>query len=158
MEDKGKGRLLQELEEEAGISVQTFANAPDTDLARLHEFALEVEDALPRADEVVLNLTGGNKLMALGFLEMLRDTVHRRIYTDTAHGRLEQLPVGHEPAEPPFRSRRYWTSPSACAPRVSAIAAHSPPTATGRSGPRRASRSPRGWRRPHLTTATSWAH
>ncbi|MFP4683998.1 MAG: Card1-like endonuclease domain-containing protein [Ectothiorhodospira sp.] len=96
-----KARQLRELEEEAGIVVRTFENAPDADLPRLHEFALEVLDGLPVVDEVVLNLTGGNKLMALGFLEMLRDTVHRRIYTDTAHGRLEHLPVGSERADPP---------------------------------------------------------
>ncbi len=96
-----QGRLLKELEEEAGITVQIFENAPDAGLPRLHEFALDVVEQLPEADEVVLNLTGGNKLMALGFLEMLRDTVHRRIYTDTAHGRLEHLPVGSERADPP---------------------------------------------------------
>ena len=103
MERKGKARLLKELEEEAGIAVRIFDGAPDADLPRLHEFALEVVGALPPVDEVVLNLTGGNKLMALGFLEMLRDTVHRRIYTDTANGRLEQLPEGgHEPPDPPI--------------------------------------------------------
>jgi hypothetical protein len=97
----GQARLLRKLEEEAGIAVRTFENAPDADLPRLHEFALEVLEGLPAADEVVLNLTGGNKLMALGFLEMLRDSVHRRIYTDTAHGRLEYLPEGSEQAEAP---------------------------------------------------------
>ncbi|MBK1692601.1 Card1-like endonuclease domain-containing protein [Ectothiorhodospira mobilis] len=96
-----KARQLRELEEEAGIVVRTFENAPDADLPRLHEFALDVLDGLPAVDELVLNLTGGNKLMALGFLEILRDTVHRRIYTDTAHGRLEHLPVGSERADPP---------------------------------------------------------
>jgi len=90
-----RAALLRELEEEAGIRVLTFDEAPDSDLQRLHEFALDVIAGIdPGADdELVLNLTGGNKLMALGFLEMLRDTVHRRIYTDTANGRLEQIPV-----------------------------------------------------------------
>ncbi|TQE98136.1 MAG: DUF1887 family protein, partial [Spiribacter salinus] len=59
-----------------------------------HEFAIKVISELEPVDELVLNVTGGNKLMALGFLEMLRDSVDRRIYTDTANGRLEEIPVG----------------------------------------------------------------
>ena len=47
MERKGKARLLKELEEEAGIAVRIFDGAPDADLPRLHEFALEVVGALP---------------------------------------------------------------------------------------------------------------
>lgn len=94
--------LLRELEDEAGISVRMFEHAPDADLPRLHEFALEVIAELEPVDELVLNLTGGNKLMALGFLEMLRGSVHRCIYTDTANGRLEQISTGESGAEPPL--------------------------------------------------------
>jgi len=93
--------VLRELEEEVGIAVQVFEEAPDAYLPSLHEFALEVIGELEPADELVLNLTGGNKLMALGFLEVLRDEVDRRIYTDTAHGRLEQIPRGEGGIERP---------------------------------------------------------
>lgn len=96
-----QARRLRELQEQNGISVQVFDNAPDADVSRVHEFALDLVERLPKVDEVVLNVTGGTKLMALGFLEMLRDTVDRRIYTDTENGRLEHLPVGTERAEPP---------------------------------------------------------
>ena len=96
---------LRKLQEEAGISVRSYADAPDANLRRLHEFALNVISDLEPSDEVVLNLTGGNKLMALGFLEMLRDSVDRRIYTDTAHGRLEHIAVTDDGAESPVKLR-----------------------------------------------------
>jgi hypothetical protein len=40
----------------------------------------------------VLNLTGGNKLMALAFAQVLGPAVGKTVYTDTAHGLLEELP------------------------------------------------------------------
>ena len=92
---------LRRLQEEAGIAVRMYTGAPDANVPHLREFALEVISDLDTPGEVVLNLTGGNKLMALGFLEMLRDTVDRRIYTDTANGRLEHIAVGEEGAETP---------------------------------------------------------
>jgi len=69
--------------------------APDSSMKDIHEFALQlagdIEATYPEAD-VVLNATGGTKLMALGFVEVFRGIARRIIYTDTAHRRIEILP------------------------------------------------------------------
>ena len=94
---------LQALEEQAGIRVRRFDGAREVDLPRLEDYALEVIAELEgSADELVLNLTGGTKLMAIGFLDVLREHVDRCMYTDTAHGRLELLPLSGE-RQPPRR-------------------------------------------------------
>lgn len=94
---------LTVLLEEQGIGVQRFDGAPEVNLPRLQEFALDVITRLSgQADEIELNLTGGTKLMAIGFLEVLRSEVDRCVYTDTAHGRLELLPFeGQGKSDPP---------------------------------------------------------
>lgn len=87
-----QARRLTTLLEEQGIVVRHFKNAPDVNLSDLQNFALEVIACLSgEVDEIELNLTGGTKLMAIGFLEVLRSEVTRCVYTDTAHGRLEVL-------------------------------------------------------------------
>ncbi|MFB4203584.1 hypothetical protein KBTX_02388 [wastewater metagenome] len=92
---------LTEILEQQGIGVQRFDDAPEVDMPRLEEFALDVLSRLAgQADELVLNLTGGTKLMAIGFLDVLRSDVDRCVYTDTAHGRLEILPA-REPRQAP---------------------------------------------------------
>lgn len=92
---------LTEILEDNRIAVQRFDGAPDVDLPKLEEFALEVVSRLePSADHLVLNLTGGTKLMAIGFFQVLRSEVHRCIYTDTAHGRMELLPISAARASP----------------------------------------------------------
>lgn len=100
---RDQARRLTALLEERGIIVQRFEDAPDVDLSKLQEFALDVIAKLSgQAEEIELNLTGGTKLMAIGFLEVLRSEVDRCVYTDTAHGRLELLPIeGQDKSEPP---------------------------------------------------------
>lgn len=92
----------------AGIPVRLWPQpAPDAGLRQIQEFALEIAAGLtaehPGA-ELVLNATGGTKLMALGFVEVFRGIASRILYTDTAHGRIEVLPdaAGHVPAAVPM--------------------------------------------------------
>jgi hypothetical protein len=76
-----------------GIETETIERAPDSHLPRIREFALEIliriRDRYPSA-ELVLNATGGNKLMMLGFVEVFRDE-HSVCYADTQNGCIETL-------------------------------------------------------------------
>lgn len=89
-----------------GIAVDIREGMPDSGLEAIYAFALELQEILvqehPDAD-ITLNATGGNKLMALGFVEFFRD--RRILYTDTAHRRIEILPTtGRLPAEIPMEN------------------------------------------------------
>lgn len=77
-----------------GIGVSVVQGAPDVGLASIRRFALDLADRIDREHpdaEVELNATGGTKLMAMGFVEVFRDTATRIVYADTAHNRLEVL-------------------------------------------------------------------
>lgn len=96
-------RLAALLKREA-IAVEVKHGAPDVGLKRIHEFAFdlvgEIKAAHPGA-EIVLNATGGTKLMSMGFVDMFRGEASRIIYTDTAHRRIEILPDGKQRAVEP---------------------------------------------------------
>ncbi len=87
-------RLVQFLRSRK-IDVVLAEGAPDAGLQDVHEFALQllgrVQAEHPGA-EIVLNATGGNKLMALGFVEVFRGDAARIVYADTQHRRIEYLP------------------------------------------------------------------
>lgn len=93
--------------EHFGIEAQIVAGAPDADLARIHDFALELLGRLQAEHpgvSLVLNATGGNKLMMLGFVEVFRGEA-RIVYADTQHGRIEVLPAGgSKPQAEPMRN------------------------------------------------------
>jgi hypothetical protein len=94
----------QRLMRHFGIDVQIESGAPDADLERIRDFALELLGRLqvvyPGA-ELVLNATGGNKLMMLGFIEAFRGDA-RIVYADTQHGRIEALRTEGGAAQPPL--------------------------------------------------------
>ncbi len=50
--------------------------------------------------EIILNATGGNKLMSIAFVEVFRGIATRILYTDTAHRRIEYLPSEADPPAP----------------------------------------------------------
>lgn len=93
MAARGLDRRLDRLLGEAGIGVEVRGKAPAVGLAAIQDFALglleELNDRWPGA-ELVLNATGGTKLMSLGFVEMFRGEA-RIIYTDTRHRCIEVL-------------------------------------------------------------------
>lgn len=95
--DARQRRLLKRF----GIEAEIAEGAPDADLTRIHEFALELLARLQTAHPgaaIVLNATGGNKLMMLAFVEVFRGEA-RVVYADTQHARIETLPPPHgEPA------------------------------------------------------------
>lgn len=94
MSAKGMDNRLKKQLARQGIATEIRQHAPDTGLEAIREYAFGLHDdilcAHPEAT-LVLNATGGTKLMALGFVEMLRKDAARVIYTDTAHQRIEVL-------------------------------------------------------------------
>lgn len=71
-------------------------DAPDSGLPRIHRYAeavlATIDNTLPN-HRIVLNATGGTKLMSLGFIDIFRESprVAGIFYTDTAHDQLEML-------------------------------------------------------------------
>ena len=95
MAAKGLDRRLKGLLESSGIKTTVEPNAPDSSLIRISSFAralaAKIKAANPGA-EIVLNATGGNKLMMFGFVDAFNDTAARILYTDTQHRQIEYLP------------------------------------------------------------------
>ncbi|WP_257266088.1 Card1-like endonuclease domain-containing protein [Endozoicomonas sp. ONNA2] len=76
---------------------------PDSGINRLAEYALNLRGALEESwpeYRLILNATGGNKLMALAFVDVFRDDNIEIIYTDTDHDILEVIEPKDQPAEP----------------------------------------------------------
>jgi hypothetical protein len=95
MAGRGLDRRLTTLLGREVIASEIIGNAPDAGMRAIHEFALEVATRVEQENpdaEIVFNATGGNKLMAMGFVEVFRGIAQRIIYTDTAHQRIEILP------------------------------------------------------------------
>lgn len=129
MAERGEDRRLGDQLRDTGCEILRFPECPDSDFAAIKAFANQVVEAvlnLPEPDassvdasaidansinansgsgasEIVLNATGGNKLMSLAFVEALRGIASRILYTDTAHRRIEYLAAGsgQADAEPP---------------------------------------------------------
>ncbi|MFB1487672.1 MULTISPECIES: Card1-like endonuclease domain-containing protein [unclassified Thiocapsa] len=95
---------LRSLLEAKGVTARIFPDAPDVGLREIQSFANiladQVVDQYAEA-EVVLNATGGTKLMSLGFVEAFRGIASRILYTDTAHRRIEYLPNADAPLPEP---------------------------------------------------------
>lgn len=95
MKARGMERRLVAQLSRHGIASQVHHNAPDTGVEAIRDDALnlllQVQALAESAPHISLNATGGTKLMALGFVEALRDDVDVIFYTDTAHHRLEVL-------------------------------------------------------------------
>ena len=95
METLGLTGRLRDLLVSCGFDVSVKGGVPSGGLSRIRDYARALMDELRRLapeDELVLNLTGGNKLMTIAFSQVLGPVVSRMIYTDTAHGLLEELP------------------------------------------------------------------
>lgn len=124
-------RLACQLRREA-ITVEVRAGAPEVGIAEIQSFAYRLAEAIDRehpAASITLNATGGTKLMALGFVDAFRDIGARIIYTDTAHRRVECLPVGRERPSPAIPMLDVLDVPGYLAAqgfRVSAVVSDSP--------------------------------
>lgn len=100
--DKRLARLL----ERDGVKVERHEMAPDAGMAQIYEYATGLRDRLVElhADaEIVLNATGGTKLMSFGFVEVFRGIATRIIYTDTHNRQIESLPNANAKVVDPER-------------------------------------------------------
>jgi hypothetical protein len=105
MQQRGLHTRLLRMLQTLGIPGEVRAGIADSGLARIEEDALDVATRLDQADQsgwrLTLNLSCGNKLMALAFHRVFVDQLGERstvIYTDTAHGCIEVLhPSGQAP-------------------------------------------------------------
>ncbi len=87
-------RLKKQLQRD-GVAVEVLSDAPDAGMRAIQEYALGLATAIETAhpsSEITLNATGGNKLMAMGFVEVFRGIAQRVLYTDTFHRCIERLP------------------------------------------------------------------
>lgn len=106
MQRKGLGRRFERLLQQKGFQVMLREGVPDAALATIREYSLEIATDLEEEgfDRILLNATGGNKLLTLAFVDTfqsaLDETVLRILYTDTRHNKLELLfPPKQNPVE-----------------------------------------------------------
>lgn len=104
MQEKGKDQVFADLLKSKGIAFDPRFDAPDSDFGAIKEFSWQIAETLeaqyPDA-EIVLNASGGNKLMTLGLVEAFENIAPRIEYTDTAHRTIEVLHP--EPSRYPMR-------------------------------------------------------
>lgn len=104
MQRNGMTARFQRMLEAQSIKTLVHYDMPDSFVAAIHEYALELQETikiLAPAASITLNITGGNKLMMLGMLEIFRSDVQRIIYTDTANNVIECL---HDHTNEPLQS------------------------------------------------------
>lgn len=102
---QAQAQRLDRILRKRGITVVQHQHAPSTDMAAIREFALKLAGTLENEGPVVLNATGGTKLMALAFVQVLPELLPGTevLYTDTEHQRLEWLTT-HAPQTCPIDS------------------------------------------------------
>lgn len=91
---KDMGERFRRLLADHAIACEVHEGVPVTGLTELHHYAEDLALALTeQAPEtrLVLNATGGTKLMALAFVEAFRGLAADIVYTDTGRDRLESL-------------------------------------------------------------------
>ena len=95
-------RLRRQLRQ-ADTEVLDCGDCPDADFTRIQAYAHQVAEQVINAGadaEIVLNATGGNKLISIAFVEAFRGIASRILYTDTAHRRIEYLPAARDAQAP----------------------------------------------------------
>ena len=89
-------RLQRMLEKQGIQTVVPVHNLPDAGINAIRAYANELVTILQRnhaGARLTLNVTGGNKLMSIGMLEVFRDHAGL-IYTDTDNGCIEHIDSG----------------------------------------------------------------
>ena len=100
MISKGIARRMQNILRDKDVSVSVRGGLPSSNLQQITQFAINIlaedQEKYPH-QKLVLNITGGNKLMTIAFMKAMSADVERIIYTDTQHNVLEQLPQRDAP-------------------------------------------------------------
>ncbi len=105
IQQSGKDKRMEIILRKKEIDVRLCQHAPSTGFEAIREFATKLAGELVSAESgnlIILNVTGGTKLLAIGFIEIFRARLKgslRVIYTDTGHGMIETLvPPGEAPS------------------------------------------------------------
>ena len=86
---QSKADLFKSILQKKGMSILEFNHAPDHEYEKIWEYAAHVAEQLAEESEPKLNITGGNKLMAMAFKEVFENA--RIIYLDTANQQIEHF-------------------------------------------------------------------
>jgi hypothetical protein len=100
---RGPDQRLRRLLRQVDAELIRCTDAPDAGFADIRAYAHQVVEQVITAGadaEIVLNATGGTKLMAIAYVEVFRGIAQRILYTDTAHQRIEYLPSERDAAVP----------------------------------------------------------
>ncbi len=93
MRQNGTVQRFEKILDDHDIEHELYVDMPSTNMPDIYEYAQEtsikIQDQYPD-HELILNTTGGTKLMSQGFIEVMEEDV-TLIYTDTQHNRLEYL-------------------------------------------------------------------
>lgn len=95
MESRHADQHLRRQLHHPGIEAVVCKGCPDTDFAAIQSFARQVAEQVMdthAGSEILLNATGGTKLLSLAFVEAFRGIASRILYTDTAHRQIQYLP------------------------------------------------------------------
>ena len=105
MEQSGHFRRMQRLLRSRNVEVRKRTGAPSAGFTTIRNCASKLANELAAGEagnRIVLNATGGTKLLSMGFVEVFRERLEgyslRVIYTDTEHQMIETLvPRDQEP-------------------------------------------------------------
>lgn len=102
---QAQARRLERILRHNGMTAVQHKNAPSTGVAIIRQFAENMAVRLDGQGPFVLNLTGGTKLMALAFVQVLPQLLADTevLYTDTEHQVLESL-AGNDPSTRPIEN------------------------------------------------------
>ena len=106
MAARGRDKRMRRLLHREGIDTRIRLRAPSIRIEEIRRFAEKLSRELKKNEAggtIVLNATGGTKLLSMGFVEVLREQLEgyplRVIYTDTVHQSIETIiPRGQEAA------------------------------------------------------------
>ena len=98
MEQTRHDRRMQRMLRSRNVEVRKRTRAPSAGFTAIRDYAGKLADELASGEmgnRIVLNATGGTKLLSMGFVEVFRERLEgyalRVIYTDTEHQMVETL-------------------------------------------------------------------
>ena len=106
MAARGRDKRMRRLLRRENIDTYIRSSAPSTRIEEVRQFAEKLSREMKTNEAggtIVLNATGGTKLLSMGFVEVFRERLEgyplRIIYTDTVHQSIETIiPRGQEAA------------------------------------------------------------
>lgn len=93
MQQKGMTARFESMLHKQQIDTVTHHDMPDARMNDIHAYAQKLYTSIQNQTpaSITLNITGGNKLMAVGMLDIFGAAGAKVIYTDTANNRIEYL-------------------------------------------------------------------